>query len=38
MDAVATLLIVIFQLFFGWCGGEPEDSPPPAKCESSVDC
>lgn len=38
MESVATLLIVIFQLFFGWCGEEPKDSPPPARCETSGDC
>ena len=38
MESVATVLIVLFQLFFGWCGEEPKDSPPPAQCESSSDC
>jgi hypothetical protein len=28
MESVATMLIVLFQLFFGWCGsGEPERAP-----------
>jgi hypothetical protein len=38
MESVATLLIVIFQLFFGWCGEERHDPPPPAHCESNGDC
>jgi hypothetical protein len=38
MESVATLLIVIFQLFFGWCGEEQHDLSPPAHCESGGDC
>ncbi len=28
MDSLAALLIVLFQLFFGWCGDEPGRAPP----------
>jgi hypothetical protein len=38
MESVATLLIVMFQLFFGWCGEDRHDPPPPAQCESNGDC
>ncbi len=38
MESVATLLIVIFQLFFGWCGEEQHDLSPPAHCELGGDC
>lgn len=34
MDSVAALLIVVFQLFFGWCGEEPQRAPPPGQCEA----
>jgi hypothetical protein len=28
MESMAAMLIVLFQLFFGWCGsGEPEQAP-----------
>jgi hypothetical protein len=28
MESMAAMLIVLFQLFFGWCGGgEPEQVP-----------
>jgi hypothetical protein len=37
MESVATLLIVMFQLFFGWCGDERHDPPPPVQCESNGD-
>jgi hypothetical protein len=30
MDAVAALLIVVFQFFFGWCGEAPGRAPPAA--------
>jgi len=30
MDAVAALLIVVFQFFFGWCGDGPGRAPPAA--------
>jgi hypothetical protein len=32
------VLIVVFQLFFGWCSEEPQESPPPASCEAQADC
>lgn len=38
MESVAAMLMVLFQLFFGGCGGEPADAPPPcsaADCEGS---
>lgn len=38
MESVGTLLIVIFQLFFGWCDEEQRDPSPPAHCESNGDC
>ena len=28
MESMAAMLVVLFQLFFGWCGsGEPERAP-----------
>jgi len=35
MDTVAALLIVVFQLFFGWCGENPGKAPPAAPTESA---
>jgi len=35
MDTVAALLIVVFQLFFGWCGEKPDRAPPVAPAESA---
>jgi len=28
MESVAAMLIVLFQLFFGWCGGGEHAEPP----------
>jgi hypothetical protein len=36
MDSLAALLIVMFQLFFGWCGQDPADAPPAPAEESST--
>jgi hypothetical protein len=36
MDAVSAILIVLFQVFFGWCGEEADPSPPPAPTEASA--
>jgi hypothetical protein len=36
MDTVAALLIVVFQLFFGWCGEEPGHAPPAPADSASV--
>jgi hypothetical protein len=36
MESMAAMLIVLFRLFFGWCGdGEPEQAPAGqhASCE-----
>ncbi len=38
MDSVAALLIVVFQLFFGWCDEEPHRAPPPGQCEDGGGC
>jgi hypothetical protein len=35
METVAALLIVVFQLFFGWCGENPGKAPPAAPAESA---
>jgi len=35
MDAVAALLIVVFQFFFGWCGEAPGRAPPAAPSEAA---
>jgi hypothetical protein len=35
MDTVAALLVVVFQLFFGWCGENPERAPPASPSESA---
>ena len=38
MESVTAMLIVLFQLFFGWCGdGEPGQAPAP-QCEAGTDC
>jgi hypothetical protein len=37
MDAFSAVLIVVFQLFFGWCGEEPRQ-PPPVPCETPGGC
>lgn len=37
MESVTAMLIVLFQLFFGWCGGEP-GQPPAPQCEAGSDC
>ena len=37
MESVTAMLIVLFQLFFGWCGvGEPVEPPAP-QCEAGTD-
>jgi len=38
MESMAAMLIVLFQLFFGWCGVGAPESPPDGQCESSTDC
>lgn len=39
MESVTAMLIVLFQLFFGWCGGGGEPGQPPApQCEAGTDC
>lgn len=38
MESVAAMLIVVFQLFFGWCGEGSPGAPPPDQCEASGDC
>ncbi len=37
MESVAAMLIVVFQLFFGWCGGGAPEQPPSERCTLS-DC
>jgi hypothetical protein len=36
MDSLAALLIVVFQLFFGWCGDGHRPAPEPAPAENSA--
>jgi hypothetical protein len=36
MDAIAAMLIVVFQLFFGWCGEDGATPPPPAPADASA--
>jgi len=38
MDAFSALVVVVFQLFFGWCTENPDQAPPPATCESAQRC
>jgi len=38
MEPVAAMMIVLFQLFFGWCGGGAPAEPPATQCESRADC
>ncbi len=37
MESIAAMLIVVFQLFFGWCGAGDSAEPPaePQKTEES---
>jgi hypothetical protein len=35
MDTLAAILIVTFQLIFGWCGGEPGHGPPDAPAAAA---
>jgi hypothetical protein len=35
MESVTAMLIVLFQLFFGWCGGEPGREPAEQRDASS---
>jgi hypothetical protein len=37
MESVAAMLIVVFQLFFGWCEEEPAQAPP-RQCEAGSNC
>jgi hypothetical protein len=38
MESVSAMLIVLFQLFFGWCGGGAPEAPPAEQCDSGTDC
>ena len=38
MESVTAMLIVLFQLFFGWCGGGEPGPPPAPQCEAGTDC
>lgn len=38
MESVTAMLIVLFQLFFGWCGGGEPGQPPAPQCEAGSDC
>ena len=38
MESVTAMLIVLFQLFFGWCGGGEPDNQPVPQCESGSGC
>jgi len=35
MDSMAAMLIVLLQLFFGWCGGGEPEQAPAAHCAGS---
>jgi len=36
MDTLATILVVMFQLFFGWCGERPGSPPPDAPAAAAI--
>jgi hypothetical protein len=38
MESAAALLIVLFQLFFGWCHGSEPGEPPAPQCRSEDGC
>lgn len=38
MESAATLLIVLFQLFFGWCEPAESGQPPAPQCQDAEDC
>ncbi len=38
MESVAAMLVIVFQVFFGWCGEEPSKAPPPQQCEAGRNC
>jgi hypothetical protein len=38
MDSLAAMLILLFQLFFGWCDGAAPEVPTAAPCETGADC
>ncbi len=35
MESVAAILLVLFQLFFGWCGGSEPEHAPADTCATS---
>jgi hypothetical protein len=37
MESVTAMLIVLFQLFFGWCGVAKPGEPPASQCEAGTD-
>lgn len=38
MESVTAMLILLFQLFFGWCDtGEPGQAPA-EQCDAGTDC
>lgn len=38
MESMAAMLIVLFQLFFGWCGSGAPEQPAEPQCEAGTDC
>ncbi len=38
MESLTAMLIVLFQLFFGWCGGGEPGQPPAPQCEAGSGC
>jgi hypothetical protein len=38
MESFAAMLIVLFQLFFGWCHGGDSGEPPAPSCQAEDDC
>jgi hypothetical protein len=38
MESAAAMLIVLFQLFFGWCHESGGDEPSAAQCQPGGDC
>lgn len=38
MESAAAMLIVLFQLFFGWCHEPGTGEPPAPQCQSDDGC
>jgi len=38
METFSAMLIVLLQLFFGWCHGGDSGEPPAPSCQAEGDC